>query len=52
MPQLVTLGGQIHSIVNIGRDCDRNLIHDFQFESTIDERVGFFGIIRQQPHLV
>ncbi len=50
MTQLITLRGQVARVVLVDRRQDRHLIDDFQVEPAVDERVGLFGVVRQQAH--
>ena len=51
VPQLISLGGHIASIMFINRWHNWYLIDNFQIKTTVNKRVGLFGIIRKQPDL-
>ena len=50
MPHFVAFDGHVAGVVFVDRRDNGDLIDDFQIESAVDEGVGFFGVVREQPN--
>ena len=45
VPQFVAFGGQVLSVVFVGRRHDGDLVDHLEVEPAVDKRIGFFGIV-------
>ena len=50
MAHFVAFGGDIAGVVLVDGRQDRHLVDHLQIEAAVDEGVGLFRVVRQQPH--